>query len=919
MTAFRLDPERLLLPPIRIGIALVLLVPLVTAPWTLYQFTVGKAVYARVLIAVLFALWAVLALMRPGWRPPRSALLWLLAAGLAVSVLSAVFGVSPEHSFWSTYTRMQGIVNAAHWAAFALVVASVARPGADWNRLLNANLAVGLAVSLIAIGRYVFPEAPLLVPGEEGRWPRIGASAGNPILLGAYLQAIALIAAGFLVRSYAALPTPPIPAASAVDHRASRGARRRAAREARKAPPPPRGDGRARRLFWAATACCALAGVALTGSLGALAGLAAGFGAAGALYVLFGRARRSRRLGIAGLGTVMGVAAVFVLVLALRGEAPPRAFGNPMLERATSAERVGHTLGNRLRNWEAGLKAFAERPVLGWGSDNYFVASARHLSAPDGRAKVRDHAHNLFVEEAASRGAAGIAAWLALWGVTALVVLRAARRLEDPRERALAVFAGAALAGWFMQGLTSFYSAESWLQHMLLLAFLATLEARARGPASSTGRIAGMLRPLAARVQAAARTVAMRQHPGPRVLAGVLALCLAGASIGSSAAIHAGAAAMLRADKGDAFVEDVERAIDAFGPLATGPRIVLFNNIARNWEVLQRHHAEEAARLLTLADGHAAAALAAEPESWVLHHALARLHLKVGRQPPGVYGTRAASLRPLAHPCPQSRPDGSAAAAARCAPEGAVMADRPATAPDGRAGGDAASPYFFQIGFKRCGTTALWAFFNRCGIACVHHDRGRLARRMRENLAAGRAPLDGYDRRYRAFTNMDFQEEDDRFDGFRAFEALDAAYGGRFILNTRPMERWIASVMRTAGQRRVKRAHESRFGTGDPERVAAFWRAEREDHHARVLAVLPPERLLVFDIETDPPERLCEFVGVPRECARFWTRENPSPGRLGALLDDALPAPVKRAVPDAVKMPVKKWLARRAPAGRAGP
>ena len=103
MTARRFDPERLLLPPIRLGIALVLLTPLVTAPWTLYPFAVGKALWARVLIAVVFALWAVLALWRPRWRPPPSALLALLGAGLAAAVLSAWLGVSPQQSFWSTY------------------------------------------------------------------------------------------------------------------------------------------------------------------------------------------------------------------------------------------------------------------------------------------------------------------------------------------------------------------------------------------------------------------------------------------------------------------------------------------------------------------------------------------------------------------------------------------------------------------------------------------------------------------------------------------------------------------------------------------------------------------------------------------------------------------------------------------------
>ena len=647
------DPERLLLPPVHASLALVLLTPLVWAPGTLYPVPVGKAVWARTLIAAAFALWAVLALLRPHWRPPRSALLALLGAGLAVAVVSAAFGVSPQHSFWSTYTRMQGIVNAAHWAAFALVLASVMRTGEHWTRLLNANLAVGLAVSLLAIARYALPEAPLPLPGREGYWPRIGASAGNPILLGAYLQAVALLAAGFLVRSFCVAPVE-APVTPASTSGATRAGRRRSHRQARKKTAPARpapGDGWGLRLFWAATAGCALAGLSLTGSLGALAGLAAGLGAAGALYARYGRAQAPRRLGLAGLGAVVAVALVLAGVLALRGPAPAPAFDNPMLERATSAERIGYTLGNRLRNWEAGLRAFAERPLLGWGSGNYHVASARHLSPPEGRAKVRDQAHNLLVEEAASRGAAGLAAWVALWGLTALVVVRAARRLEDPRERALAVFAGAALAGWLVQGLTSFYSAESWLQHMLLLAFLARLEARVRGDASTTRRLAAALRPAAwlrlpvtpgldalharlAGAGAALRARLARTGPVLRALAGAAALGLAGASVASGAAIHAGAAAMWRADNGDAFLEEIERAIAAFAPLATGPRIVLFNNLALNWAVLARHHADEAARLLAVAEGHAAAALAAEPESWVLHHALARLYLKMGAASP---------------------------------------------------------------------------------------------------------------------------------------------------------------------------------------------------------------------------------------------------------------------------------------------
>ena len=655
MTARRLDPEPALLGAVRVGLALVLLTPLVTAPWTLYPFSVGKALWARVLIAAVFALWAVLALLRPRWRPPPSALLAALAAGLAAAALSAPFGVAPELSWWSSYERMQGIVNAAHWAAFALVAASVARTRADWTRLLNVNLAVGLCVSAFAIVRFAAPETPLPFPFREGYWPRIGASAGNPILLGAYLQAIALLAVGFLVRSCcatapSALSALSAPAAASGGRRASR---RRAARRSGKAPARPvPGDGWGARLFWAATAGAALAGVSLTGSLGALVGLAAGLGTACALYALFGRARRARRLGLAGIGALGAGALVLAAVIALGGAgAPPPADpgqaqqeqgarpalggGNVMLERATSAEWVGFTAGNRLRIWESGAKAFAERPLLGWGPENYFVASARHISPPGGRAKVQYHAHNLALEEVVGKGAVGLAAWAALWALTGLVALRAARRIGDARRRALAVFAAAVLAGWFVQAQTAFYSAESWLQHMLLLAFLVHVEAAMRADAPAPGRLAAWLRRLRDRVPRPPRVLA-----GARAAAGAAALALAGASLASSIAIHAGAAAMWRADHGGPFIAELRRAIGAFEPLAAGPRVVLFNNLALNWEALRRTDPREAARLLALAEAQAEAALAARPESWVLHHALARLYLKAAATDPD-YAARA--------------------------------------------------------------------------------------------------------------------------------------------------------------------------------------------------------------------------------------------------------------------------------------
>ena len=65
------------------GIALLLLTPVVVTPGTIFPFVVGKAIWSRSIIEVVFALWAMLALANPSFRPPRSWLLLLVGAGLA--------------------------------------------------------------------------------------------------------------------------------------------------------------------------------------------------------------------------------------------------------------------------------------------------------------------------------------------------------------------------------------------------------------------------------------------------------------------------------------------------------------------------------------------------------------------------------------------------------------------------------------------------------------------------------------------------------------------------------------------------------------------------------------------------------------------------------------------------------------------
>lgn len=618
-------PERILLPAVYAGLALVLLTPLVWAPATFHPYTVGKAVYARSAIAVTFALWALLAALRPRFRPRCSGILLALLAGLLTASASAAFGVSPQRSLWSTYQRMDGLVDTAHWVAFAVVLMATMRGDRAWNRLLGIHLCVGLATALAAVVRFHSPDFPLFGPAAEYRYPRVSATTANPTFLGAYLQATALLAAGFLARArHGKSPAKRWPA----------------------------------RLFWAATAACSVFALTLTGSMGAVAGLAAGAAAAAALHAWLGRSRRARRLGFAGLGALGAGAVLFGLVVAARsagaadGRAPGPAFDSILLERITSAERVGNTLASRLDNWGSGLRAFAERPLLGWGPYNYFVASARSIPRPEKVTRVRDRAHNVPLEEAVTTGIPGAAAYLLLWGFTGFAVVRGARA-ADSRNQALAIFAGAALAGWLVQSLTLFYSPSSRLQHMLLLALAARFAAKAadskpaagarRSGAEETaaGRFAGLVGDRIPRAAAAARLPAFRaaarralRGRTARAAAVLTAAALAAASLTANRAIHAGSAAIYRAETAGPFLEEMERSMEAFRPLANTTRVILFNNVAVNWPVLTEHRPAQARRLLRWMGEEAEAALATEPESWVIHHALTRLYRAFARTHP---------------------------------------------------------------------------------------------------------------------------------------------------------------------------------------------------------------------------------------------------------------------------------------------
>lgn len=165
-------------------------------------------------------------------------------------------------------------------------------------------------------------------------------------------------------------------------------------------------------------------------------------------------------------------------------------------------------------------------------------------------------------------------------------------------------------------------------------------------------------------------------------------------------------------------------------------------------------------------------------------------------------------------------------------------------------------PLYFNIGLNRAGTTSLAEAFTLLGFRAVHFrfEGHRLFDIVRANLAIGRPPFGGLDRRFDFFSD---------FAGQWCFRQIDRAYpGSRFIVTSRRLEDWLDSRERKVKKNLDRTEYRYAFKRVDRE----GWTRERETFLAAVQEHFRnrAQDLLVMDIPGgDGWDQLCPFVGRP--------------------------------------------------------
>ncbi len=396
--------------------AVPLMIVIVTSS-TLFPFIVGKYVYFRILInlAFIFFLLGILSNQNGAneiigrFKPLiKNPLVIAVSAFIFIFLLSGFFGVDPQSSFWSNFERGEGGLQLLHFYIFFALLALLFDKEKDWQTIFIMMLIGGAGMAFYGASaglKYIDAEMitrPTANGGTEDvlsgnggpiyqlfKWAAIGPSfsdpgyrfqgtIGNSAYVAAYAIFMLFYAAYLLMSKY-----------------------------------------RRRLLSFGAWVLWALMAIFFmvflaAATRGAFLGLIAAT-VAFLAYLAFS-SKRWRKWLIAA--AVILVALVIVLIQ----------FKNAPFIKASPISRIldisftAQTFQDRITIWKMAIDGFKERPILGWGPENFLQVFDRHFNPEyfvpaKGFGSWFDRAHNIYLDYLAEIGILGLLSYLAIFAI----------------------------------------------------------------------------------------------------------------------------------------------------------------------------------------------------------------------------------------------------------------------------------------------------------------------------------------------------------------------------------------------------------------------------------------------------------------------------------------------------------------------
>lgn len=426
----------------------------VVMPSTFFPFIGGKYYFFRVAVELAlasFILWWAFdpegTRLAPQWLKKvfRKPIIIAVTVFTVVFLLASIFAYDPRAAFWSNYERGEGGFQMLHYYAFFILLSAIFREDKDWRRLFWFSVIAALAMvaygffsnfAVLQNGFYRNPfgfYGPYLNNPDKslGFWerlfsPRFQGSLGNPAYVAPYL----MFSMFYVLWLYL--------------------------------------TGLNRNRFWGYGLLMAifLFFFWLAQTRGAFLGLVV------AVVVFFAVlvAKGSRRLRLIGAWSLAVVIVLGGLMFFFRDSAFVKNIpGGRVFEISLKTQE----LNTRFWTWGSAWQGFKERPLLGWGPENFSAVfdkyfNPRHFVPGKNTETWFDRAHSIIFDYLAETGILGLAAFLGIW-LTLFWGLFKNMRNTSPILSALLF---AVPVGYLVQGLAIFDVLPIYINVFIFLAFV---------------------------------------------------------------------------------------------------------------------------------------------------------------------------------------------------------------------------------------------------------------------------------------------------------------------------------------------------------------------------------------------------------------------------------------------------------------
>ncbi len=366
------------------AIVFALITPLFLNTSYYFPYISSKIFVFRSVVEIGFAVYVFLALIDKNARPKLNFLFVSVTAYLFAITISSFFGVNFSKSFWGTVERGEGLVTFFHIYALFVMIIGVLREKRHWKIVLLTSFCTSVLTAFYAIGQLMGVSWIVNTTGA-----RLSSTVGNSSFFAGYLLMNVFIGI-YAVRDLV-------------------------------------------KQKWAQV--LSVSGVLVnvfvifqTQTRGAVLGLVIGILFLAIVSIIAEKNKKLRAM----WASVVGLVLVLILsVIVFRDSAFIKE--SRALHRFANISLTDTTTVSRLLTWEASLKAFADRPVFGWGYENYNIAFDKYFPTPiyqDGGSQIWfDRAHNIALDQLVMFGVMGFVAYVVMIGGVLFVLIRRIRFL----------------------------------------------------------------------------------------------------------------------------------------------------------------------------------------------------------------------------------------------------------------------------------------------------------------------------------------------------------------------------------------------------------------------------------------------------------------------------------------------------------